>query len=649
MPFVSKSNKQLLQEIQQDIINMSSVTYTEGTNIDITEDDVIKVEDNPTFTNSVIAGATKIGGIGGSAFVSQSEFTNWEDAALIQWNTGHTIINCSLNKQIYFRNGGVGSRTFAKIDNQGEFHIYRNGLLQKINDVFDETSTNMADGSLSISKTSGLQNALNEKQDKLIFTSGNNVSISQGFSNDGDTVHIEADIDYSQIDTSQLGFDLKQDKLTAGQNITISNNGTISSSFHGYNFELIDSKQDGITSSTDLIARSLVLGNVLTEPAEGEIVTMGNISGATLNATNVSVADSISCSTLNADNISVAPNLNITASIGKAKLGKIADFHQHAGFCHVNQNNTSGYALLQTNDGGTYLNALINKAIYFSISHQTKMILKSNGYVGIGTTNPGVALDVHSPINYHTWGTYFDANNNWYDGPSIHGTQRSHQTRSVSIMGHGILSWGGFFAASDARFKTNIQDIDDSGALDLLRQIKPKTYEYIDKPDRGAGTVYGFIAQDIAEVFPNASSIEREKIPNIYELGIKVENVITLTNKSTALLEKDVDGVIYKTLLVYHKDNKKIELSIKSIIDDKHIEIEPTDELEINSELFIYGQIVDNFHTMDKNYIFTIATAALQEVDKQLQAEKQKNASLEARMLLLEARMNKLDNNGTAI
>jgi hypothetical protein len=112
-----------------------------------------------------------------------------------------------------------------------------------------------------------------------------------------------------------------------------------------------------------------------------------------------------------------------------------------------------------------------------------------------------------------------------------------------------------------------------------------------------------------------------------------------------------VDGVIYKTLLVYHPDGKKVELTIKFIIDDKHIEIlvEPTDELETNGQLFIYGRIVNNFHTIDKNYIFTIATAALQEVDKQLQAEKARNASLEARMLLLELRMNKLDNNGSSI
>jgi hypothetical protein len=67
-------------------------------------------------------------------------------------------------------------------------------------------SSNMADGSLSIAKTSGLQGALNDKQDIFTFISGNNVTISHGTSNDGPTVHIAADLDYSQIDTSHLVF-----------------------------------------------------------------------------------------------------------------------------------------------------------------------------------------------------------------------------------------------------------------------------------------------------------------------------------------------------------------------------------------------------------------------------------------------------------
>jgi hypothetical protein len=44
------------------------------------------------------------------------------------------------------------------------------------------------------------------------------------------------------------------------------------------------------------------------------------------------------------------------------------------------------------------------------------------------------------------------------------------------------------------------------------------------------------LKQEIAEVFPHASSIQREKNPNIYESRIRVE--LTLPDKSAALLEK---------------------------------------------------------------------------------------------------------------
>ena len=45
---------------------------------------------------------------------------------------------------------------------------------------------------------------------------------------------------------------------------------------------------------------------------------------------------------------------------------------------------------------------------------------------------------------------------------------------------------------------------------------------------------------------------------------------------------------------------------------------------------FVYGQEVDDFHVLQKEYIFTVATAALQEVDRQLQAEKVKVSTLES-------------------
>ena len=59
----------------------------------------------------------------------------------------------------------------------------------------------------------------------------------------------------------------------------------------------------------------------------------------------------------------------------------------------------------------------------------------------------------------------------------------------------------------------------------------------------------------------------------------------------------------------------------------------------VGSKIGVYGQVVNDFLSIDKNYIWTVATSALQEVDRQLQAEKDKVASLEARILALENRM----------
>jgi hypothetical protein len=53
-------------------------------------------------------------------------------------------------------------------------------------------------------------------------------------------------------------------------------------------------------------------------------------------------------------------------------------------------------------------------------------------------------------------------------------------------------------------------------------------------------------------------------------------------------------------------------------------------------KLFVYGEQVDDFHTLNKSAIWTCATSALQELDRQLQAEKARNDALEARISALE-------------
>ena len=53
--------------------------------------------------------------------------------------------------------------------------------------------------------------------------------------------------------------------------------------------------------------------------------------------------------------------------------------------------------------------------------------------------------------------------------------------------------------------------------------------------------------------------------------------------------------------------------------------------------VFCFGKKVNDFHTIDKNQIFAVGMSALQEVDRQLQAEKAKTTTLETQVATLES------------
>jgi len=212
---------------------------------------------------------------------------------------------------------------------------------------------------------------------------------------------------------------------------------------------------------------------------------------------------------------------------------------------------------------------------------------------------------------------------------------------------------------SDRRIKTDIVDVDDGSALELLRKIQPKTYGYVDTLEKGTKHVYGFIAQEIKELIPEAVDVGEGDLPNIYKHAtIDIQaNSITIKDFDTSTLNQ-TDSIIY-----IDQDDKRQTLKIKSIINSTQLEIEEDlekivetfktskmEEYKFTGEIFIWGQQVNDFHHLQKSAIWTVATAALQEVDRQqqsdkarittletqLQAERARNDSLEARILALE-------------
>jgi hypothetical protein len=278
-----------------------------------------------------------------------------------------------------------------------------------------------------------------------------------------------------------------------------------------------------------------------------------------------------------------------------------------------------------------------------------KVILQdTGGKVGVGTSNPIAKLHVNGSAGFTIntgWLTYFgpyggnlshNSNSSWGGGGSIYAT--SH----ICTQGYHV-SGSGSITASDSRIKKEIVDVEDVAALEILRLLKPKKYKYVDEVKRGTEPVWGFIAQEVRDTLPHATHLITECIPNIYQVAnVSASNVITLTNFDTSTLDSNA------VLKVFDKDDKEHLVTITDIVDEHSIRvdedlsewtgsIDETGNVVAGNRLFVYGQQVDDFVFLKKDSIYTVATAALQEVDRQLQAEKEKVASLEERLAVLEA------------
>ena len=176
--------------------------------------------------------------------------------------------------------------------------------------------------------------------------------------------------------------------------------------------------------------------------------------------------------------------------------------------------------------------------------------------------------------------------------------------------------------------------------ISLFVQLKPKKYKYKDEVQRGTEPVWGFIAQQVGAILPYATKLRTESLPNIYELAnVSNSNVITFTNFDTSNLESNA-----MVLKVYDVDDKEHLINIAEVIDGHSIRVdEDLTEWSEDDKIFVYGQQVDDFVFLQKDAIWTVATSALQEVDRQLQIEKARNDELQVRLQALEARIEALE------
>ena len=83
-----------------------------------------------------------------------------------------------------------------------------------------------------------------------------------------------------------------------------------------------------------------------------------------------------------------------TSYFGKTAIGATTTYSDQAYFSHINKTSSGEYALIQESSGATLINSADGQNISFTVNNDTKMILDSNGNIGIGTTSPATHLSL---------------------------------------------------------------------------------------------------------------------------------------------------------------------------------------------------------------------------------------------------------------
>ena len=244
---------------------------------------------------------------------------------------------------------------------------------------------------------------------------------------------------------------------------------------------------------------------------------------------------------------------------------------------------------------------------YYNISSEKnidKYITYNEGFVGIGITPK---TNLHVGIGNLSTGTgskvYFDNQNTGLTSTTL------NLNNVCAIFESSLVVNGSVAVASDIRIKNKIKDIEDDKALVQILQIQPKKYNYIDIL-RGTSNIYGFIAQQIKDIIPNAVSEQKEFIPNIYKYATCSSNIIFLDTTNVNIGDKiriidEIENI--HVCQIVEKDNQKC------IRIDKNIHC---------SNVFVYGIEVDNFNVLDKQYIYTLNVCAIQSLSKKIDAMK---------------------------
>jgi hypothetical protein len=295
---------------------------------------------------------------------------------------------------------------------------------------------------------------------------------------------------------------------------------------------------------------------------------------------------------------------------------------------------TSNYVSASSNNIIEYINTISSVSGALLWSRSADNIYYNLGNVGIGANPLQFKLEVAAGTGATTdetidYGIMTSNNSNILISSNVNNNICAKFNSSIWTSGNVI-------ASSDERIKTNISDLLDDSALQMILNIQPKTYNYIDWRGRGANNksdlVYGFLAQQIKRVIPDAVKLQTEFIPNIFAVADydPLTNIITFQGADIGAYN---NIKIYKKVKCYDMRNNTIIVEVIEIINSKSFKIK--DITYANDKIFVYGTEVNDFHALNKEYINTLNVCAVQELHRKIVSQQDEIRDLQEKVNIL--------------